>query len=117
VQTVSLEFILALLGLIAGIAALALVFDLRGKLSKNEADWLARRQLDAEVQALHEYMHNELAEMRRDLDSAHRAIDDLKAATEVVPAPPLPKTRSAGLEDLREQLRAAHREADETDDT
>jgi septal ring-binding cell division protein DamX len=53
----------------------------------------------------------EVRQVRRELDETQRQLNELKAAAEVVPAPPpLPRTRSSGLEDLREQLRAAHRE-------
>jgi septal ring-binding cell division protein DamX len=53
----------------------------------------------------------EVRQLRRELDETQRQLNELKAAAEVVPAPPpLPRTRSSGLEDLREQLRAAHRE-------
>jgi hypothetical protein len=70
-------------------------------------------------------MPGEISALRRDLDqtraeleSARRELDELKAAAEVLPAPPpLPKTRSAGLDDLRQQLREAHRETDEATDS
>ena len=47
------------------------------------------------------------------LEDLRSEVAELKAAADAVPAPPLPKTRSAGLDDLRQRLRAAHREADE----
>ncbi len=54
---------------------------------------------------------NQIKQLRRELDETQRQLNELKAAAEAVPAPPpLPKSRSSGLEDLREQLRAAHRE-------
>jgi hypothetical protein len=55
----------------------------------------------------------QVRQLRRELDETQRQLNDLKAAVEVVrapPPPPLPRTRSSGLDDLREQLRAAHRE-------
>ena len=53
----------------------------------------------------------DVVQLRLELDQTQRELNELKAAAEVVPVPPpLPKTRSSGLEDLREQLRAAHRE-------
>ena len=48
------------------------------------------------------------------LDQLRAEVADLRAAAEVVPVPPLPKSRPAGLDDLREQLRAAHTEGEET---
>jgi hypothetical protein len=70
-------------------------------------------------------MPGEISALRRDLDqtraeleNARRELDELKAAAEVLPAPPpLPKTRSAGLDDLRQRLREAHRETDEATDS
>ena len=55
---------------------------------------------------------SQIKQLRAELDETQRQLNDLKAAAEVAPSPPppLPKTRSAGLEDLREQLRASHRE-------
>jgi uncharacterized membrane protein len=111
-----MEVILGLLGLVAGIAALALVLDLRTKVSRLEQARLDRQQMDADMRAAHEYTHAELGELRRDVDAAHRELAELKAAAEVVPTPPLPKARSSGLDDLRERLRAAHREPDATDE-
>lgn len=56
-------------------------------------------------------LRTELDQTQRQLNETQQQLNDLKAAAEVVPAPPpLPKTRSSGLDDLREQLRAAHRE-------
>lgn len=55
-------------------------------------------------------LRSELDQTQRLLNETQRELDELKAASEVVPAPPLPRTRSSGLEDLREQLRASHRE-------
>ena len=68
------------------------------------------RQLRTEL----DQTQRQLNETQRQLDDAQRQLNDLKAATEVVPAPPppppLPRARSSGLDDLRQQLRAAHGE-------
>jgi cell division protein FtsB len=71
------------------------------------AIWLA---YSAQTQV--KQLRQELDETQRQVNETRRELDELKAAAEVVPAPPppLPKARSSGLEDLREQLRAAHRE-------
>lgn len=58
-------------------------------------------------------LRSELDQTQRQLNETERELNDLKAAAEVIPGPPpppLPRTRSSGLEDLREQLRASHRE-------
>ena len=62
-------------------------------------------------------MPAQIATLRSELELTRKEVDELKAAAEVIPAPPpLPRTRSAGLDDLRQQLREAHREADEATD-
>ncbi|HEY3060546.1 MAG TPA: hypothetical protein VGL99_16435 [Chloroflexota bacterium] len=114
---------LGIIALVAGTAALALVLDLRGRVARLESAVAAGRQLNADMQAAHEAVHDELADVRaelhtvqREVEGAHRELDELKAAATVLPAPPLPKARSGGLEDLREQLRAAHRDPEPTDE-
>jgi hypothetical protein len=61
---------------------------------------------------------SDLRQLRAELDQTQRQVNELKAAVETVPPPPagLPRTRSSGLDDLREQLRAAHREEDASAD-
>jgi hypothetical protein len=48
------------------------------------------------------------------LEDLRSELADLQAAAQVVPVPPLPKARTSGLDDLREQLRAAHTESEES---
>jgi hypothetical protein len=66
---------------------------------------------------------NQLRQLRAELDETQRQLNELKAAAEATPPsappalPPLPRTRSSGgLDDLREQLRAAHREEPTSDE-
>jgi hypothetical protein len=63
-------------------------------------------------------LRSELDETQRLLNETRQQVEALKAAAEAqrVP-PPLPRTRSVGLDDLREQLRAAHREQSAADDS
>ncbi len=67
------------------------------------AVWLAyplRRQVDQ--------LSGDVNALQAALDQLRAELADLRAAAEVVPVPPLPKSRPAGLDDLRERLRAAH---------
>ncbi|MCA1645734.1 MAG: hypothetical protein LC797_09810 [Chloroflexi bacterium] len=48
------------------------------------------------------------------VEALRAEVTDLQAAAQAVPVPPLPRTRSGGLDDLRQRLRAAHRESEET---
>jgi uncharacterized protein HemX len=114
-----MDLAIGLLALIAAGVSLGLVLQMRGQLPALQIEVSAlRRQLeqaqrepgepeDAALQA-------EVGALRRDLEQTQHELGELKAATEITPAPPLPKTRPGGLDDLREQLRAAHRESDNT---
>jgi hypothetical protein len=77
-----MELLLALVALVLGAAALGLAIQLRGVVS-----------------ALEERIDPAL----RELDRLRAELSELRT----VPAPPLPKARPR-LDDLREQLRAAH---------
>jgi hypothetical protein len=88
-----MDLAIGLLALVVAVVALGVVLRSGGQLNA----------LSGEVSALH-----------RDLEHAQRELGELKAATAIAPAPPLPKARTGGLDDLREQLRAAHREAGDT---
>jgi hypothetical protein len=58
-------------------------------------------------------LRSELDDTQRQLNDTRRELSELKAAAEappVVAPPPLPRSRGARLDDLREQLRASHRE-------
>jgi hypothetical protein len=73
------------------------------------------RQLRSDLDQTQSQLNNtrqQLTETRQELSDVHLELNELKAAAEVVPPPPppLPRARSGGLDDLREQLRAAHRE-------
>jgi septal ring factor EnvC (AmiA/AmiB activator) len=118
-----MDLLLGLVALIVAVAALALVLIGRGRVATLETELKAARKHNADLHAAHGAMHHDLAEVRaelqtaqRDLDRTQRALGELKAAAEVVPVPPLPRRRSGRLDDLREQLRAAHREPDPTED-
>jgi len=116
--------VVGVIALVAGVAALALVLELRGRMSRLELSLAAAQKFSSDLQSAHEAVHDELADLRsellttqRHLDRAQRELGELKAAAEVLPAPPLPRARSgSGVDDLREQLRAAHREPDSTDE-
>ncbi len=96
-----MELPLAVVAILVALVAIGLVLSLRTQVAQ-----LPRGGSGAEVERLRQ----ELIDIRRDLDRAQGELEQLKAATQVVPAAPLPRARSAGLSDLREQLRAAHRE-------
>jgi hypothetical protein len=56
----------------------------------------------------------QIKQLRAELDETQRQLNELKAAAEIVTTPPIiPRARSGGLDDLRQQLREAHRAPDE----
>jgi outer membrane murein-binding lipoprotein Lpp len=72
------------------------------------AIWLAyplRRRVDQ--------LADDVNSLQVALDQLRAELADLRAAAEVAPVPPLPRTRPGGLDDLRERLRAAHTESAE----
>ena len=102
--------LIALVALIVGGAGLAIGLSLRGELARTRALLAAATSQAAETQ-------HSLAALREQLDQARTELVTLREAAEAPPPLTLPKARSAGLDDLREQLRAAaQREADEADE-
>ena len=98
-----MDTLLFSLALAAAVAALVLAVTLRGRLDALERSALATQRFEEDT--------------RRQLDAMRGELSELKAAAEATPPPPpLPKARSAGLDDLRQQLRAAHREEADSDE-
>ena len=91
--------VLLVLALALAIGAVWLAYPLRRRVD----------QLSGDVNSL----QVALDQLRAELGDLRTEVADLRAA-EVVPVPPLPKTRPAGLDDLRQRLRAAHTEAEDT---
>ncbi len=92
-MAIGFSIVLLLLALAVAIGAVWLAYPLRQRVD----------QLSADVNSL------QVA-----LDQLRAELADLRVAAESVPAPPLPKSRPAGLDDLRQRLRAAHTEAEDT---
>jgi chromosome segregation ATPase len=119
-----MELLLISGALAVGVAALVLALTLRSRLDSVERSATASKRFEDDARRGHEAMHGELGDVRRlleqtrrELDAARNELSELKAAAEVLPPPPpLPRTRSGRLEDLRQQLRAAHREGDDTEE-
>ena len=108
-----MELIVALVALIVGGIGLSLALNLRGELARTR-EALAAATTQATSQAAE--TQRSLAGLREQLDRARAELAGLREATEPPPLT-LPKARSSGLDDLREQLRAAaQREPDETDE-
>lgn len=117
------EFLLVLpaLAIVAALLAWVQARAARNDIDSLRAELLARTEnvrdeeegVDQLRTALDELRHA-LEDTQRDLGRANAAIDGLTAAGEVIPAPtppPLPRARSAGLDDLRRRLREAHSES------
>jgi uncharacterized protein HemX len=113
-----MDLAIGVLALIVAGVSLGMVMWLRGQVPALQAEVSAlRRQLEQTQREPGEpeatALRAEVSALRRDLEQTQNEVGELKAATEIAPAPPLPKARPS-LDDLREQLRAAHRESDNT---
>jgi hypothetical protein len=98
---------LAALTLVIAVLALGFALGLRTQIAR------ISRANSSDLERLSEA----LIDVRHDVEELQRELGELKTAAEVaVPIPPLPKARSGGLDDLREQLRAAHRESESSPD-
>ena len=111
------------LGVLVLVVAVAAALAL-GVLARNEIKQL-RSELDETQRQLNDTRRElndtrgELNDTRRELGDTRRELGELKAAVEappVVAPPPLPRRRGARLDDLREQLRASHREETGSDE-
>jgi hypothetical protein len=115
-----MELALTSAALAVAVAGLVLALTLRSRLDALEKSSAKAVRFEDEARRGHEAMHGEVGDLRRllehtrrELEAARAEVAELKAAAEVLPPPPpLPRTRSGGLEDLRQQLRAAHQEPD-----
>ncbi len=91
---------LAILALVLSIISVVLAFTIRARADRAALE--AGRSEQRWQQAV-DGLREEVAAIRRDLDEARAALEA---------PPPLPRTRTGGLDDLRERLRAAHLEPD-----
>jgi hypothetical protein len=109
---------LALVAALLAAGATAVALDLRGRTTRLSDEVRSHGQDLATTRATLAETQVALADTQAALTETQAAMAELKAATEIVPAPPpLPKARSAGLDDLRQQLRAAHSaEAEESEE-
>ena len=88
---------------VIGLLLIMIVLGLAGA-----AVWLAyplRRRVDQ--------LTGDVNSLQVALEELRSEVTDLRAAAQAVPVPPLPRTRPGGLDDLRQQLRAAHSESAE----
>jgi nickel-type superoxide dismutase maturation protease len=108
-----MEVALAAIALVVAIVALAIAWRVREHFraveERLDAAELQLARAENEVREM-------VADVRAQLVQTSRDVSELKAATEIVPAPPLPRGRSRPLDDLRERLRASHREEDAESD-
>lgn len=111
-----MDIALPIAALALAATSLALVFPLRalGARAQEAAARAARAADEARAQAAS--LETRLAETRQQLDHALRDLAELRSSLEMAP-PPLPKAQPRGLNDLREQLRAAMREASDEETT
>lgn len=106
---------LAIVALIVALAGVVLAIINRGALARAAEETSRARQQAAQTQQQAEAASSAAAALRTELDDLRRQVSELREP--VAPLPPLPRARKGGLDDLREQLRAAQREAAQSGDT
>jgi peptidoglycan hydrolase CwlO-like protein len=119
-----MELLLAGVALLIGLAALGLTLAQRDQLARAQqganaaAAQLERTQsqLESSARSLHE-LQSRLDQTRVELDQARQEITALQTVAETPPPLTLPRARTGALDDLREQLRAAQQEAEETEES
>jgi hypothetical protein len=99
------------IGLVALAVALWLAYTAQAQVRQ------LRSELDQSQSQLND-TRQQMTQTRQEVNELRLELNELKAAAEVVPPPPppLPRARSGGLDDLREQLRAAHREEEPSEE-
>ena len=103
-----MELALGALALLVAIVGLAIAWQLRERLRALEGRLEGAEQHLARMEA---ETREIVADVQAQLGQTTREVSERKAATEILPPnPPRPRGRSRRLDDLRERLRAAHRE-------
>lgn len=119
-----METLLAAVALLVALGAAALAWTVRAAAARAatqteavQRDLAAAREGLAAAERASAALRAELEAVRGQgvaLEAVRAQVAELRQAVESPPPPPLPRgTRSAGLDDLRQQLRAAAQEAEE----
>jgi hypothetical protein len=108
---------LAPIALVVAVVALGLALSLRGELARGREAANAAVDQAARASARAAEAERATAALRAQLEQAATELAALREAVESPPPLTLPKARrSAALDDLREQLRAAQQAEDEADE-
>ena len=105
-----MEVVLSVAALLIAVGALVVALNLRSELGRAQ-----RAVADAGGEAARAHQRAEEAErslgtLRDELDQVRGELATLRSLAEAPPPLTLPRSRSGGLDDLREQLRAAAQE-------
>jgi hypothetical protein len=115
-----MELEIALIAVVMAVAALWMAMGQRSQVSRLVAEAKRMRQEIVDLRSDLAASEQRLAATEGRLTSAEEraatTAQRLTELTEAAPTPPLPRARSADLDDLRAQLRAAHREGDDADE-
>jgi uncharacterized coiled-coil DUF342 family protein len=102
---------------VIAILALGFAIGLRTQIARisrtlaSDLEQLSRTLVDFRGQV--DELRGQVDQLHGQVDGLRRELADLKAAAEVANVPPpLPRARAGRLDDLREQLRASHRESE-----
>ncbi len=110
-----MELALSVVALVVAGVAVGLAWAARSAATQaDERAEAARRDTEA-GRAEAENLARTLATARDELAALRHDLDEARTAVATAP-PPLPRARARGLDDLREQLRAAQAEEDEDEE-
>ena len=113
-----MEMLLSIVALLVAVVAFIFAFNQRAELERTRQAAAAASGEASQARQRAEEAERSIATLRDELEQVRGELATLRSLAEAPPPLTLPRGRSGGLDDLREQLRAAaEEEAAESDET